>query len=328
MGVAVVIAATGAARGMQNLESALRRNGSEVMKAFEPVRQVLQATSAVLLDGRREIVYGTVVTADGLILTKASEIAKVKELSVRVDTRDFKEVKVIAKDPTWDLALLKVPASDLVPVRWNDAAEIPQGTWVVANGATSRTQRRALAGVVSANPREIRAAGGAGLGIVLDADAKRLRISEVIDGGGAKEAGLKKGDVLLAVGGKQVKTRDQMLKQLEPHKSGEKVKVTVRREDQELDFEVRLSPKAEMFNDQMSRNDAMSGRFSERRSGFPRVFQHDILGSNMSMGGPVLDLDGRCVGVNIARANRAETFAVPAAEARKVVEHLAKQAAE
>lgn len=309
--------------GFQNLESALRRNGTTVMNAFEPVRQVLQASSAVISEGRREVAYGTVVGAGGLVLTKASEIEGCKDLVVRVDVREFRAVRVVAKDPAWDVALLKVEAADLVPVRWREQAEVPQGTWVVANGATSRTRRRALAGIVSANAREIPAAGGAGLGVVLDADAKQLRIAEVVEGGGGKAAGLQKGDVILSLDGKPVKDRRDMLKQLESRKAGTMVKVGIRREEQELEVEVRLSPKAELFSDQMSRNDAMSGRFSERRSGFPRVIQHDILGARSSMGGPVLDLDGHCVGVNIARANRSETFAIPAAEAAKLVAKLA-----
>lgn len=322
--VAVALLGAAAARvgAVQNLESALRRNGTTVMNAFEPVRQVLQTSSAVVLDGRREIAYGTVVAADGLILTKASEIEGRKGLAVRVDTREFRNVQVMAKDQAWDLALLKVEANDLVPVKWSEAAEVPQGTWVVANGATSRARRRALAGIVSAKPREIKAAGGAGLGVVLDADAKQLRIAEVIEGGGGKEAGLKKGDVILSLDGKPIKAREEMIKQLEARKAGELVKLGIRREEKELELEVRLTPKAELFSDQMSRNDAMSGRFSERRSGFPRILQHDILGARDSMGGPVLDLDGRCVGVNIARANRSETFAIPAADASKVVAEL------
>ncbi|NIP94573.1 MAG: serine protease, partial [Akkermansiaceae bacterium] len=36
----------------------------------------------------------------------------------------------------------------------------------------------------------------------------------------------------------------------------------------------------------------------------------------------LLNLDGRCVGMNIARANRCETYAIPAAEVVAVVQKL------
>ena len=75
----------------------------------------------------------------------------------------------------------------------------------------------------------------------------------------------------------------------------------------------------------MNRNDQMSGEYSPRRSGFPRVIQHDILGSRHVQGGPLLDLDGRCVGMNIARANRAESFAIPVVELKQLAETLVKQ---
>ena len=66
----------------------------------------------------------------------------------------------------------------------------------------------------------------------------------------------------------------------------------------------------------------MSGRFSGRRTNFKRVLQHDIGLSERTVGGPLLDLNGRCVGMNIARANRSETFAVPAKELRELIVEL------
>jgi S1-C subfamily serine protease len=80
--------------------------------------------------------------------------------------------------------------------------------------------------------------------------------------------------------------------------------------------------------EEMSRNDQMSGKFSERRSGFPRVLQHDILGSKSVVGGPLLDLDGRCLGMNIARANRAESFAIPVEELKTIADRMLRQARE
>ncbi|HEX7261604.1 MAG TPA: S1C family serine protease [Luteolibacter sp.] len=75
----------------------------------------------------------------------------------------------------------------------------------------------------------------------------------------------------------------------------------------------------------MTRNDEMSGEFSPRRSGFPRVMQHDILGSRKVTGGPLLDLDGHCLGMNIARANRAESFAIPLEDLKEIAGRLLKQ---
>ena len=312
--------------GQQSLDSAFRTTGPSVVAAFEAQRQVLQTSSAVVLGGRKEIAYGVVISAEGHILTKASEVREVTGLSVTVDKTNYLEVKVLMVDPSWDVALLKIPASGLIPVVYSPTSAVPQGTWVVANGATTRTARRLLAGIVSAKIREIPAAGGAALGVILNPKSKFLELEAVNEKSGAKEAGLQKGDVILSIEGKKVKKIEEIGEILKDRKSGSTVKVTYRRNEVETTVEVRLAARGEMFTDQMNRNDQMSGEFSPHRSGFPRVMQHDILGSRTVEGGPLLDLDGRCIGMNIARANRAESFAIPVEDLKELAGRLMKQA--
>ena len=306
----------------QSLESDFRTSGTAVVAAFETQRQVLQSSSAVMLDGRKEVGYGVVVSAEGHILTKASEIAPVKSLSVTVDQTVYRDAKVLLTDPMWDVALVKIEAAGLIPVVYAETSALPQGSWVVANGATTRTARRLLAGIVSAKIREIPVAGGPALGVVLSSETKRLVIEEVNEKSGAKEAGLEKGDVILSIEGKKVTKIEEIGEVLKDRKEGSKVKVTYRRKKAENTVEVRLAAKAELFEEQKNRNDQMSGEYSPRRSGFPRVMQHDILGSRQVVGGPLLDLEGRCVGMNIARANRAENFAIPVEELQEIATRM------
>jgi serine protease Do len=310
----------------QSLESDFRTSGTAVVAAFETQRQVLQASSAVMLDGRKEIAYGVVVSPDGHILTKASEIAAVKSLSVTVDQTVYRDAKVLLTDPIWDVALVKIEASGLIPVVYAETSALPQGSWVVANGATTRTTRRLLAGIVSAKIREIPVAGGPALGVVLSSETKRLVIEEVNEKSGAKEAGLQKGDVILSIEGEKVSTIEEIGEVLKDRKEGSTVKLTYRRKKAENTVDVRLAARADMFEEQQNRNDQMSGEYSPRRSGFPRVMQHDILGSRQVVGGPLLDLEGRCVGMNIARANRAENFAIPVEELKEIATRMIEKA--
>ncbi len=312
-------------QGQQSLDSAYRTTGQAVVAAFEPQRVVLQKSSAVILDGRDEVAYGVVISADGFILTKASEVAEVKALTVAVDQTKYPDIKVLAIDPAWDVALLKIPATGLVPVNYAPTSAVPQGTWVVANGVTTRTTRRLLAGIVSAKIREIPAEGGIALGVRLKEKSKSLEIVEVSDKSGAQKAGIQKGDVLLAIDGKKVATVEDIGAALKNRAPDSTVKVTYRRKDVESTVEVRLEARGQMA-DEMSRNDQMSGAFSPRRSGFPRVLQHDILGARNVTGGPLLDLEGRCLGMNIARANRAESFAIPVEELKEIAARMMKQA--
>ncbi len=312
----------------QTLESAYRTTGTAVVAAFEPQRQVLQQSSAVILNGRTGVAYGVVISGNGHILTKASELEGVREISVTIDRTQYKNARILASDANWDVALLKVDASGLVPVTYAPASEVPQGTWVVANGASSRTARRALPGIVSAKIREIPAAGGAALGVVLTTSDGAVEIDQLADKSGAREAGLEKGDVILAVDGTEVKEVEDLVELLKDRKAGSMVEITYRRDGETFTARARLSAREEMFDDQMSRNDMMSGEFSKRRSGFPRILQHDILANKTIMGGPLLDLDGRCLGMNIARANRAETFAIPVEDLKVLAARLMEEAEE
>ncbi len=255
----------------QSLESAYRTTGTEVVAAFESERKVLQVSSAIILDGRDEIGCGVVISPDGAILTKASEVFGASKLSVTVDEKNYKEVKIAMIDPVWDVALLKIEASGLVPVEYAPTSDVPQGTWVVANGATTRTKRRLLAGIVSAKIREVPAAGGAALGVILDPKSKDVVVEEVNEKSGAKEAGLQKGDVILSIEGTKVKNVKDIAKVLKDKRAGTMVKMVYRRDKEEVTIDVRLSVRGEMYAEQKSRNDQMSGDFSTRRSGFPRV---------------------------------------------------------
>ncbi len=315
----------GGASAQQSLESNYRLAGQGVLEVFEPQRQVIQKSSAVIYSGRRAIAYGVVLTEDGYILSKASEVDAISDLSVRVDREEFKPAQVVLVDQGWDVALVKVDASGLVPVEFADSSQLEQGTWVVVNGATSRSKRRILAGVISAKQREIPPEGGAVLGVQLDQTDDRLVVKDVSEGSGAKEAGMQAGDLITAVEDKPVKVIEDLTEELKDKKAGSTVNISLLRGKETLELDVRLAARGELFAE-VTRNDAMSGDISRRRSGFPKILQHDVLANSSTMGGPVLDLDGRMIGMNIARANRAETFAIPIEELRPLAEGMIKQA--
>ncbi len=312
----------------QSLESSLRTAGSAVTAAFEPQRAVLQTSSALILDGRTERAYGVVVSTDGSILTKASELLDIKDLAVTVDQTNYKDVEILAVDSIWDVALIKIDAAGLVPVVYAPTSDLAVGTWVVANGASSRNKRRALAGIISAKIHEVPVTGGVLLGVVLNAKSSKLEIASVNKKSGAREAGLKKGDIILTIDGKPVTRLKEIAEVLKDRKPGTIVKVTWRRGKEEKSADIRLMARAEMLGTELSRNDMMSGDFSKRRDNFPRVMEHDILANSTIIGGPLLELNNRCVGMNIARANRAETYAIPVEELKALADRLPKQAAE
>jgi serine protease Do len=68
--------------------------------------------------------------------------------------------------------------------------------------------------------------------------------------------------------------------------------------------------------------DRMGSTLSNRRGGFPFILQHDSILKHTDCGGPLVDLDGQVVGINIARAGRVETYAIPADEVRLLLPNL------
>jgi S1-C subfamily serine protease len=201
-----------------------------------------------------------------------------------------------------------------------------EGTWVVANGATSRSERRPMIGIISAPSREIEAEGGAVLGIEIIEVKGSIIAGEIPEISGGYKAGIRKDDKILQFNDKKITKTEDIRDFMKERKVGEKIEVTYERDGKTTKVEVELKGRADTFGIEETRNDQMSGEFSRRRSGFPRVLQHDVAGSNRTVGGPLVLLDGKCIGMNIARANRAESFAIPMEEMREVSQRLIEQA--
>lgn len=64
---------------------------------------------------------------------------------------------------------------------------------------------------------------------------------------------------------------------------------------------------------------------SDRDSDFPSVFQHDAPLFPEECGGPVCDLKGNVLGLNIARNSRAASFAIPSSHIKIVLNDLLRE---
>jgi serine protease Do len=64
---------------------------------------------------------------------------------------------------------------------------------------------------------------------------------------------------------------------------------------------------------------------SRRADQFPVVFQHDSPLLPEQCGGPITDLEGNVIGINISRNNRSASYAIPSAHIEKVLPRLREQ---
>jgi len=70
-----------------------------------------------------------------------------------------------------------------------------------------------------------------------------ILISDVLDGGAAKAAGIKKGDILLKINGVAVKTSPELQEQVSRYKPGDKMNLVVKRDGKEMTMVVILKAK-------------------------------------------------------------------------------------
>jgi serine protease Do len=292
------------------------RDTYRVKSAFrEAVTGPAQSTVRVLCDGRR-VALGTIVSADGFILTKASELKG--EAVCQLPDGQKLDAKLMGVREDFDLAMLRVEAKSLPAIVWSDTPP-PVGSWLATPGMGNLP---VAIGVVSATPRFIQRRLPA-LGIVLDEGAEGPRIHAVVPDSGAAKAGLQRDDVVTHLNGKRVEKRDELISSIRELRPGDKVQLKLLRGGKEQTAEVMLGELAQLTMGQRDQfQNSLGGPLSERRAGFPLALQHDTVLQPNQCGGPVVDLDGKVVGLNIARASRVASYALPASSIKPLLDDL------
>jgi serine protease Do len=207
----------------------------------------------------------------------------------------------------YDLAMLEIEAKDLKPITWADSAKVEVGQWVAAAGTGTLP---VAVGVVSVERRAIPPQSGV-LGIMLGEAVGGVRVLQVFPDSGAAHAGLHVDDLVVGIAGRATHNRDELVKAVQNRQPGEQVKIAIRRGAEHLELDLVLGSRT-VFNVRGSRMNHMGGELSSRSSGFPDVIQHDTVLAPSECGGPLVDLDGKALGINIARAGRTESYAIPA----------------
>jgi serine protease Do len=103
----------------------------------------------------RSLGSGFVIDPAGYIITNAHLVGDGEDIVVRLADRREMEAKLVGADPVSDIALLKVEAGTLQPVRIGDPARLRPGEWVAAIGSPYGLERSVTAGIVSAVGRTL-----------------------------------------------------------------------------------------------------------------------------------------------------------------------------
>ena len=274
---------------------------------------------------------GVVLTPDGYIVTNNHVVEGADEVEVTFNNKVKKTATIIGTDPTTDLALIKVEASDLPFLTFGDSDNVRIGEWVLAVGNPFNLTSTVTAGIVSAKARNLSILGeGTSVESFIQTDAavnpgnsggalvntkgelvginaaiashtgsyegysfaipsnivrkvvddlllygtaqrgylgvqiaeltqelaekegleniEGVYVGEVTEGGAAKLAGLKDGDVITDINGKKVNSTTQLKENIGQYRPGDKVDVEVNRQGHHHHYELTLLNEAGNVN--------------------------------------------------------------------------------
>ena len=306
------------------------RNAAEIQNAVaDLVAQCKPSVVRLVPQQQGEVtggVMGTIVTKSGLVVSKKSEL----QLPVKARVGDdWMEAEIVSFDQKTDLALLQLKpkvVTEFVPLKNNAktdvAAENLVGQLVLSVVENSENEKlEAALGTRMVAPQDFSttvARQELDLGLVLDAGQSTgrsgLQIARVYPESIAAQSGLQNGDRLISIDGRDVTDEAGLQQLLATVGSGQTIRISIRRQGELRSFRVRLPAKLPLVWDRWG-----GGPFSGRRFGFGTVIAHDAVIDPSDCGGPVIDLEGNFVGINVSRAMRTTTYTIPATVVMELV---------
>jgi serine protease Do len=288
------------------------KSSAKFLAAFHAVVTPAVKSTVRIRGDDKDVALGTVVAPDGWVLTKASELVGKTVCRLR-DGREF-EARLVGVHERYDLALLKIDVQDLTPVTWLESKNAPVGNWVASVGTGEAPVAVGVVSVAtrSLSPRELAAPitspNSGFLGVGTDKAEGGVKVIAVTAKSAAEKAGIKVNDVILTLAGRPVKDPETLIGRMAQTKPGQTVVLKIKRGDDEMELTIKLDKRPV---DRGDLQNSMGNKLSNRRTGFPTFLQHDAVLKPTDCGGPLVDLEGRVIGINIARAGRTETYALP-----------------
>lgn len=327
----VAVAGPGAVRTIETLPEPIVIEGgrAQIERSFDALCRAHAASVLrveVELEDRRTRTSHAVAVEAAHVLAKMSELGDSPFLVFDSEGERY-EGAIVATDVATDLALVRLEGAQLEPIDLVETdATLRVGQWIGAAGPGGTCM---AVGSVSVGPRTVRVSrddeNRGLLGVYLDERySERARIRQLVDGGAAGSAGIRTGDVIVAVDRRVVASREDAQDLLGRSRPDQQLLLTIERDGVRLDRTVRMGA--------FSRSRWRRGRFeahtadavdvSLRRDGFDGVVQHDAHLEPSECLSPAVDVHGRVVGLHVARMDRPGSLALPASQVRLALERL------
>ncbi len=250
-------------------------------------------------------IHGTLIRDTHWVISKSSMVLEGPKMVIEETEL---ELEVVNRDPENDLVLLKSSQQNSLGVALNvdDMNSKTVGSFVMTpdqNGA-------GLISIISTPPYASRKQVSRGyLGVVpetYEEEGGGAILREVVRRGAAQLAGLKVGDVITQLDETPIKSHMELRRFLGKLDPGRDVVALIKRGSEQLEIQIQLGAFPSSSNhvaDKMAKSD--------RRDGFEEVISHDADLKPQKCGGPLFDLQGNFVGLNIARNSRVRSYAIP-----------------
>lgn len=302
-----------------------RRDNGQMISLIRPVAETVGQSVVQVLSDRRPVGLGTVVSNDGFLITKLSELRIGKSIRVRLGDGRLEPARKVAERRQHDLAMLRIESGVGVRPLSLTNKTVPIASFLISVG---RTGRPLGIGVVGVNPRPIDHQGR--LGVMLeDGSNGRALVQTVWPKSGADRAGVKHGDLIVAVNGRNQDSRTAVIDSLRGMYPGERVQLSIERPVESGGFNsMNITARIREFNvlRESESDTKVNGARNARLSGFDEVIQHDTVLDPGECGGPIIDTSGRVIGINIARAGRVVSYALPSSLVIPAVESMLAEA--
>ena len=261
-------------------------------------------------------------TGRGNLVSKSSRVGDDPRIELSNGSRV--SAKIIARDKANDLVLLSagLPGEgglDLSQVL-GDLEELRGKLLLTPNpGSDARGygQISVWGSKYFSVPRTQMSGGYLGVRIAYDGGV----VFERVLTGAAKKAGIESGDELIWLDETNIKKTSDVFAFLRSKDPNSRISAVIKRDNQEMTKEILLGNRPETTGHVA---DNLIGGKSLRRDGFSLVVSHDADLDPEDCGGPVFDLGGNFLGVNISRSSRVRCYVVPKTIVKRFIDGVGK----
>lgn len=254
--------------------------------------------------------FAVAVRGDGLFVTKGSEVGFASPLIASHRERRVPAER-IAYDADADLLLLRAESLELPEPHWRRTGEPAPGSLLLNVGDNGEILSTGTVALEGSRQEDIDGRPFLGLAWRSDRDGG-MRVQSVVPGTPAARAGVRRGDLILSIDGEPVGSDRTLADWIAERRMGERLRLELARGEQTMTVSIMLDRRHPSIRARERGNTRSAiSRVVPHRT---QVWKQDGVVAPEQCGSPVVDLDGRVVGINAARLDRTATVVMPAEE--------------